>query len=53
MQYEHTHIRTHTHLHTPAHTHTHEAQPGEIFAEMPKKSSESEVKLKAAEQNEN
>lgn len=45
MQYE------HTHTHKPAHTH--EAQPGEIFAEMPKKSSESEVKLKAAEQNEN
>lgn len=41
--------------HTPTHTrtHTHKAQPGEIFAEMPKKSSESEVKLKAAEQNEN
>lgn len=38
MQYEHTHTRT---------------QPEEIFAEMPKKSSESEVKLKAAEQNEN
>lgn len=45
MQYEHTN--------THPHTHTHEAQPGEIFAEMPKKSSESEVKLKATEQNEN
>lgn len=45
-----THTTAHTHTHTPAHT---QPQPGEIFAEMPKKSSESEVKLKAAEQNEN
>lgn len=48
-----THTPAHTHTRTHTHPHTHEAQPGEIFAEMPKKSSESEVNLKAAEQNEN
>lgn len=46
------HTSAHTHTNTHLHTHT-RTQPGEIFAEMPKKSSESEVKLKAAEQNEN